>query len=82
MATERTPPHLRIARAEKAQKEWKMKAVKRREENQLLKQDLKYKNMKLENSKAQNRELKEQLSSANIKIAEQEKLIQQLKKKS
>lgn len=60
MVTSRTPPHKRIARAEKAQEEWKMKAIKRREENQQLKQDMKYKNMKLENSKTQNRDLKKQ----------------------
>ena len=48
MVTDRTPPHKRIARAEKAREEWKVKATKRREENQLLKANLAEKTAKLE----------------------------------
>lgn len=80
MATERTPPHKRIARAENAREEWKLKAVKRREENRLLKEDIKYKNMKLEHSRIEIRELKRQLMTAQKRIASQEDLIEKIKK--
>jgi hypothetical protein len=36
MVTEKTPAHKRIARAEKSAVEWKMKAIERREETELL----------------------------------------------
>jgi chromosome segregation ATPase len=80
MATERTPPHKRIVRAEQAREEWKLKAVKRREENLLLKEDIKYKNMKLGQSKNEVKELKRQLMAAQKKIATQENLIEKIKK--
>ena len=32
MATERTPPHKRIARAEQGRDDWKIKAIQRRAE--------------------------------------------------
>lgn len=82
MVTERTPPHKRIARAEKAREEWKMKAVKRREENQHLKEHLNYKDLKLKHLQSKIRDLKNELTSAHKKIADHEKSIEKLKKKS
>ena len=82
MATNRTPPHQRIARAEKAREEWKMKAVERRVENEKLKEDLKYKNMKLKNANSEIRDLKKKIDLYEKKISDQEKLVEKLKKKS
>ena len=41
MATEKTPPLKRIARAEKSSQDWKLKAIKRREEAAQLKNEMK-----------------------------------------
>jgi hypothetical protein len=40
MATDKTPDHKRIKRAEEGRDEWKMKAIARREENEKLKLEL------------------------------------------
>lgn len=40
MATDKTPVHQRIARAENSATEWKMKAIERREAAEALKQQL------------------------------------------
>lgn len=40
MATDKTPIHQRIARAENSATEWKMKAIERREAAEALKQQL------------------------------------------
>jgi hypothetical protein len=82
MATERTPPHKRIARAEKAREEWKQKAVRRREENQQLKLELKEKNLRLDYSKKENKELKKKLIAAENRNSKYEKMINEFKKKN
>lgn len=40
MATDRTPDHKRIKRAEEGREQWKIKALLRREENEELKLEL------------------------------------------
>lgn len=54
MATEKTPAHKRVARAENSATQWKMKAIERREENEALKDKLK---IAQENVKVKNFEL-------------------------
>ncbi len=81
MVTKRTPPHKRIARAEKAREEWKLKAIKRREESQQLRLELKKKNLRLECLKNENKELEKQLIAVEKEIPKYEKKVEELKKK-
>jgi predicted nucleic acid-binding Zn-ribbon protein len=57
----RTPTHKRIVRAETGREEWKVKAVKRREEIQKLNQEIK-------DIKERNNHLAEQLNEAQKEI--------------
>lgn len=81
MATEKTPTHKRIKRAETGREDWKVKALARREENVKLKNELVSKEQLLADTFARNHELTELLKTANKKIAEQDKLMEKLKKK-
>lgn len=94
MATEKTPPYKRIARAEQSAIEWKVKATQRREENERLKERLdalEKKFNKLVNLfeeatnnshplKMQLESLLKQLEKANQIIANQRDEIAELKK--
>lgn len=56
MATEKTPPHKRISRAENSAAQWKIKAIERREANEALQAQLATAS---ENAKIKNAELDE-----------------------
>ena len=95
MATEKTPDYKRISRAENSAKQWKMKAIERREAVEALKEQLetasesaKIKNEKLDaekkhciNLEKQAKELAEQLRLANQAITTLHTEIDELKKK-
>ena len=81
MATDKTPPHKRIKRAEEGRDDWKMKALERREENEKLKKELNEKTTCLTDLCDQNRDLKKDLDAASKKIANLEKEIELFKKK-
>lgn len=66
MVTDRTPPHKRIARAEKGRDDWKTKAITRREEAEKLKLDLELKETRLHYNNEQLKLLKEQLAAAEL----------------
>lgn len=82
MVTEKTPPHKRIARAEKGREEWKAKAVERREENQRLNKENKMKDLRIRELKEEISDLKTMLNVANDKISRRDDKIEKLKKKS
>lgn len=82
MVTDRTPPHKRIARAEKGRDDWKTKAITRREEAEKLKLDLELKETRLHYNNEQLKLLKEQLAAAELQISDQQKTIENLKKNS
>jgi DNA repair exonuclease SbcCD ATPase subunit len=91
MATDKTPPHKRIERAEKSVIKWRMKSNERREEIERL--NLIMKGLKLKISKMdeinktitqQNKQLellKQDLQQAQTIIAKQDNIIEELKKK-
>jgi chromosome segregation ATPase len=81
MATDRTPDHKRIKRAEEGREEWKMKALSRRQENEKLKSELDQKAIRLNNLSEQNNELKKKLNEADKRVAKLEKEMEDLKKK-
>jgi hypothetical protein len=81
MATEKTPAHKRILRAEQGRDEWKIKAQLRREEKEKLKRDLQSKEAHIYELLEENQKAKDQLILLNKKIKEQDKLIEKLKKK-
>jgi len=82
MATDKTPKHKRIKRAETGRDDWKQKATLRREENEKLKHELESKQVVLLKTINENNELENKLIAANKKISEQDKPIENLKKKS
>jgi chromosome segregation ATPase len=71
MATEKTPPHKRISRAEDSATQWKVKAIERREAAEALKGQLATAS---ENVRTKNAELEE----ANKRCANQEKQLREL----
>jgi chromosome segregation ATPase len=71
MATDKTPAHKRISRAENSATEWKMKAIERREAAEALKEQLE---TALENVRIKNAELDE----ANKRFVNQENQINEL----
>ncbi len=81
MATEKTPAHKRIRRAETGRDDWKIKATERRVENEKLKKDLESKNATLSEMTNQILELKATLDTCSKQIREQDKLIDAFKKK-
>ena len=90
MATGDTPLHKQLARADESASEWKMKAVQRREENELLKERLEYMEGRLNrleglmnqaNDKTVVEDLRKQLEIASKIIAHQQEEILSLKKK-
>ena len=81
MATEKTPPHKRIQRAESGRDEWKMKAMERREEIEQLKLNLSSKEASLEKLIQQNEHKNQKLTEAEKRIALLEKQVDSLKKK-
>jgi predicted nucleic acid-binding Zn-ribbon protein len=81
MATERTPTHKRIKRAEEGRDDWKMKAVERREENAKLKLDIRSYERILQDLSVQNEVKEQKLVVAERKITELEREIEDLKKK-
>ena len=82
MATDKTPPHKRIKRAEVGRDDWKIKATERREEIEKLKKELMSKEAALLQMMGQNQELKTALIKSDKQIQEQNKLIDTFKKKS
>lgn len=81
MATEKTPTHKRIKRAESGREEWKVKALERRDENQRLKSILKSKEDHLTELSAINNVHRTKLNEAEKKISKLEAEIENLKKK-
>ena len=81
MATEKTPTHKRIKRAEEGRDDWKTKALARREENEKLKSELNDKTERLESLSDHNSRLKKELAEASKRIAKLEKEAEVLKKK-
>jgi len=76
MATEKTPDHKRISRAENSAQQWKMKAIERRETVEALNEQLE---TALENAKIKNAELNE-VKKHSINLEKQVKdLIEQLR---
>jgi archaellum component FlaC len=82
MATDKTPDHKRIKRAEEGRDEWKMKALSRREENEKLKIELNEKTTRLTTICDQNNDLKKELEEAKKRVAKLEKEIELFKKKA
>jgi septal ring factor EnvC (AmiA/AmiB activator) len=82
MATDKTPAHKRIRRAEEGRNQWKNKAQLRREENEKLKRDLETKTTRLVELVDENQKFKDQLTIFQKQIQTQEKLIENLKKKT
>lgn len=82
MATNKTPDHKRIKRAEEGRDEWKMKAIERREEVEKLKLELTTNTTHLTALCEQNKNLKNELEEANKKIAKLEKSMESSKKKA
>ena len=82
MATDKTPVHKRIQRAEEGRDEWRFKATQRREEIVKLKQELEAKSTNLSMTMHRNAELEALLHVANKKISKQEVLLSNSKKKS
>lgn len=81
MATEKTPAHKRIRRAEQGRDEWKIKARLRREEKEKLKHDLQLKEALVSKLAKEIQVVKDQIISFQKKINIQDKLIEKLKKK-
>lgn len=81
MATDKTPNHKRIKRAEEGREEWKMKALLRREENEKLKSELDTTTERLDSLYDQNSRLKKELDEASKRIAKLEKEAEGFKKK-
>ena len=80
MATEKTPPHKRISRAENSAAEWKMKAIERREAAEALQgqlatasENIKIKNAELDQANKHCANLEKQLSelTGQLKTANQ-----------
>jgi len=82
MATDKTPAHKRIKRAEAGRNDWKTKATERREEIEKLKKELVSKEEVLSVMNDQIHELKNALIKSSKQICEQDKMIDVLKKKS
>lgn len=81
MATDRTPDHKRIKRAEGGRDHWKVKAISRREENEKLKLELNKKTEYLDSLCDQNSKLKKELDEASKRITKLEKETEAFKKK-
>lgn len=81
MATDKTPDHKRIKRAEEGRDQWKVKAFSRREENEKLRSELNAKAKRFDCLCDQNSKLKNELSEADKRIAKLEKEVEGLKKK-
>lgn len=82
MATEKTPAHKRIRRAEQGRNEWKIKAQLRREEKEKLQRDLQLKEVLISKLTEENQTVKDQIVLFQKKLKEQDKLIEKLKKNS
>lgn len=81
MATDRTPKHKRIKRAETGRDDWKLKAIERREENEKLRKELQSKEDILLETQNQIQELKDKLILQREKISQQDAEIANFKKK-
>ena len=82
MATEKTPAHKRIRRAEQGREEWKIKAQLRREEKEKLNRELQSKAALISELMDEIQATKDKLVLFQKKIKEQGKLIEKLKKNS
>lgn len=81
MATDKTPDHKRIKRAEEGRNAWKIKALERREENEKLRLEINEKTERLDSLSDQNSRLEKELSEASKRIAKLEKEAESVKKK-
>ena len=81
MATDKTPTHKRIKRAEEGRDQWKMKALERREENEKLKLELNSTTERLDCLSDQNSRLQKELDEANKMVAKLKKEAEVFKKK-
>lgn len=82
MATDKTPTHKRIKRAEEGRNEWKVKALERREENEKLRLELSATTERLDYLCEQNSKLKKELDEASKRVAKLEKESEVFKKKA
>jgi archaellum component FlaC len=82
MATDKTPKHKRIKRAEEGRDQWKIKALLRREENEKLKSELNATTERLDCLCDQNSRLKKELDEASKIIAKLEREAEVFKKKA
>jgi hypothetical protein len=82
MATDKTPKHKRIKRAETGRDDWKVKAIERREENEKLRKELQSKEDILLKTQNQIQDLEVKLILQSEKISEQDAMIANFKKKS
>jgi len=69
MATEKTPPHKRIVRAEEGREGWKAKALERREEVQRLTLELARKDERISTLSTELKEQKKQFTSLENKLS-------------
>lgn len=81
MATDKTPTHKRITRAEEGRNQWKFKAQLRREEIEKLKRELESKEKHLTELVEEKYAFEDKLVIFQRKIKEQERIIENLKKK-
>lgn len=81
MATDKTPVHKRIKRAEDGRNQWRNKAQLRREENEKLRRELVIKTNQLSELVNENHKVKDQVAAFQKQLNAQEKLIENLKKK-
>jgi len=82
MATDKTPIHKRLVRAEQAQEEWKSKARERREESERLKKEGKRKDKRIKELENSLKGVQKDLKQSHKENQNQGKAIDILKKKS
>jgi archaellum component FlaC len=81
MATEKTPPHKRIKRAEEGRDDWRVKAFQRREEIEKIKIQLKTREKHIDALNGLLNDFKNELNNAKKIIKELEQELSNLKKK-
>lgn len=80
MATERTPDHKRIARAEQGRDDWKIKAIQRRAETVRLKFALESRDAQVAAQQELIQDLRQQLTDSNKVVSNLIREVEELKK--
>ena len=81
MATERTPDHKRITRAEQGRDEWKIKAIQRRAETVRLKFALESRDAQVAAQQELIQDLRQQFADSNKVVSNLIREVEELKKK-